>query len=144
MSTAENKAMLRRYFSEVWNQGNFDLLSQIVAPDILVHDRFPGQTPGREGVKNLINQIRTASPDIYFNVEDMIAEGDKVVTRWTARGTQQGELLGVPPTGKQVEVTAIVIDRIANGKIVEHWAKRDDLGLLQQLGAIPGPAHVTS
>jgi predicted ester cyclase len=88
--------------------------------------------------------LRAASPDLRFTVDDMIAEGDRVVTRWTARGTHKGVLFGCPPTGRPVTVEAIAIDRYVNGQITDHWAVRDDLGMMQQLGAIPAPQQAVA
>lgn len=91
---------------------------------------------GREGFKQFVLMYRSAFPDMHITIEDQIAEGDKVVSRWTARGTHQGELMGIPPTGKQATVTGINIERFANGKFVEEWSNFDALGLLQQLGVV--------
>jgi predicted ester cyclase len=103
----------------------------------VTHNPLPGQPPGREGQKQTITAVRAALPDIRSTIDDLIAEGDKVVWRWTARATHQGPLMGIPPTGKQITFGGIVIDRIASGQIVERWDQTDTLGLLQQLGAIP-------
>jgi steroid delta-isomerase-like uncharacterized protein len=137
MAADELKAIARRYIEEVWNKGNLALIDELFAPDHINHSPNAGQMAGPEGLKQLIATFRKASPDLHFTIDDMLAEGDRVVTRWTARGTHQGELMGVPPTGKRITVTAIVIDRIVDGKFVEHWAGRDDLGMYQQLGLIP-------
>jgi len=95
---------------------------------------------GPAGVKELIAGYRAAFPDIHVTIEDQIADGDLVVSRWSAKGTHQGELMGIPATGKHATVTGITIDRIADGLIVESWNNWDTLGLMQQLGAIPAPA----
>ncbi len=137
MSTEELKAIVRRYIEEVWNNGNLALIDELFAPDWINHTPSIGQTAGREGLKQLIAGFRAAAPDLHLTINDMIAAGDRVVTRWTAQGTHQGEVLGVPPTGKLITGTAIVIDRIVDGRIVEHWAGRDDFGLYQQLGLLP-------
>jgi steroid delta-isomerase-like uncharacterized protein len=137
MAAEELKAIARRYIEEVWNNGNLVLIDELFTPDYINHSPNVGQMAGPEGLKQLIATFRRAAPDLHLTINDMIAEGDRVVTRWTAQGTHQGELMGVPPTGKQIAVTAIVIDRIVDGRIVEHWAGRDDLGLFQQLGLIP-------
>lgn len=142
MSTEELKAMARRYIEEVWNQGKLDLIDEMFAPDYINHTPSPGQVAGPAGIKQLIASFRKAAPDLHYTINDMIAEGDRVVTHWTAQGTHLAELMGVPPTGKRITVSAIVIDRIVNGRIVEHWAGRDDLGLFQQLGLIPSPEPV--
>lgn len=134
-----NKALARRYIEEVWNRGNLDLIDELFTPDYVNHNLSAGQAPGLAGIKALIGGFRAASPDLRLTIDDLIAEGDKVVTRWTARGTHQGDLMGIPPTGKRLTVSAIVVDRFVDGRIVEHWAARDDLGMLQQLGVIPTP-----
>ena len=137
MSTEENKALTLRLIEEVINQGKLSTLDELIAADAVDHSLPPGLPPGREGVKLFLGMIRTAFPDIHETVEDIIAEGDTVVTRTTWRGTHQGALLGIAPTGKQVSVSGIDISRVASGKFVEHWQSADDLGLLQQLGVIP-------
>ena len=133
MSTEENKALVRRWFEEVVNKGNLDVLDEICAPTYVE----AGDVVGPEGPKQYFTEIRTASPDFHITVEDMIAEGDKVAVRWTFRGTHKGEYMGIAPTGKQVTVTGITIWCIADGKFVESWENKDDLGLMQQLGVIP-------
>lgn len=137
MAAEELKAIARRYIEEVWNKGNLALIDELFTPDHINHSPNAGQMAGPEGLKQLIASFRHAAPDLHFTIDDMLAEGDRVVTRWTAQGTHQGELMGVPPTGKRITVTAIVIDRIVDGRFVEHWAGRDDLGMYQQLGLIP-------
>jgi len=138
MSTEQHKAMDRRVYEEVWNEGSLDVIDELVAANYIDHDPNPTSTlEGLEGLKHSITMYRTAFPDVHFTVEDQIAEGDTVVTRWTARGTHQGPLMGIPPTGKQAMVTGISITRVASGKVVESWTNFDALGLLQQLGAVP-------
>ena len=139
MSTENNKAVARRFLEEVWNQGNLAVADEIIASD---HDNTgpgtpPGLPSGPEGARQLVMMYRNAYPDTHFTIDEQIAEGDKVVSRWTAHGTHQGELAGIPPTGKSVTVTGIAIDRIVNGKIVHSWGIFDQFGMLQQLGAIP-------
>jgi steroid delta-isomerase-like uncharacterized protein len=134
----ENKKLERRAIEEVWNQGNYAVVDEIVASDYLGHSSNPAtETHGREGVKQFYMALHSAFPDIHFAIEDQVAEGDKVVTRWTARATHNGEYQGIPPTGNRGELTGITIERIAGGKIVECWSNYDELGLLQQLGVIP-------
>jgi steroid delta-isomerase-like uncharacterized protein len=137
--SAENKAIARRFF-ELFSQGDMDTIGrELLSPDIMAH--FPGM-PGPlnlESYKQVGLMFRSAFPDIQDTVEDQIAEGDKVVTRITSRGTHQGELMGIPATGKQYTITAMVIDRIIEGRIVERWAQFDQLGMLQQLGVVPTP-----
>ena len=139
----QNKALVRRAVEEVWNKGNYDVVDELAASDILVHASTPDrEVHGTQGVKQFYGALRSAFPDIHFTIEDQIAEGDRVVTRWTARGTHTGAFNGIPPTGKQGIVSGIDIDRIANGKVVECWPNADELGLLQQLGVIPAPEQV--
>lgn len=136
MSTKGNKAILQRIY-EVFNAGDLVPLDQLIAADAVDHNPFPGQTPGLEGIKQMFTAFRTAFPDAHQTVEDMIAEGDKVVARVTLTGTQKGAFMGIASTGKKVTVTGIDIVRFANGKAVEHWGNEDDLGMMQQLGALP-------
>jgi len=134
----QNKTLVRRAIEEIWNQGNYDKVEEFVAPDFVIHSSTPDkEIHGPEGTAQFFIQLREAFPDIHFTIEDQIAEEDRVVTHWTAQGTHKGEFNGIPPTGKQVKVTAIDIDRVVNGKVVECWTNMDELGLLQQLGAIP-------
>ena len=137
MSTEDNKALIRRFNEEVFIKRNLAAVDEFIAPDQIDHSLPPGLPDTREGSKQAIGMTLTAFPDLNFTVEDMIAEGDKVVTRYTTRGTQQGAFGGLPPTGKQVAVPGIVIARIAGGKIVEQWGLDDRLAMLQQLGVIP-------
>ncbi len=138
MSIEENKALVQRFVEEVWNKGNLAAADEFLAANSVGHDPdAPGLAPGVEGFKQVFTMFRTAFPDLHVTVEDMIAEGDKVVSRTTARGTHKGELMGIAPTGKQVTVAEIRIHRIAGGKIVEHWGIVDKLSLMQQLGVVP-------
>ena len=136
----QNKAFVRRLIEEVIGRGNFALVEELVAADYVGHSSSP-EINTREGHKQFLVALRQAFPDLQIKIEDQIAERDKVVTRWTVRGTHQGEFAGIPPTGKQVVMTGIDIDRIANGKLVECWTKSDDLSMLQQINAIPAPAQ---
>jgi steroid delta-isomerase-like uncharacterized protein len=141
MSTGENKAIARRILEELFAGGNLAVADEVIAADLANHNLFPGEAPGREGVKQVVALFHTAFPDIRFTVEDLIAEGDRVVDRWIARGTHRGEFMGLPPTGQQVTLTGIDIMRVAGGKVVEIWHNEDALGLMQQLGAIPAPGQ---
>lgn len=132
----QNKAVLRRHFAEVWSEGNLALVDELFASDYIGHAP-PDEIQGREGLKHYVSAVRTAFPDLRFTVEDVIAEADRVATRWTARGTHTGEYQGIPPTGKRLTMTGMSFARIANGTIVVSWTNSDALGLLQQLGAIP-------
>ncbi len=139
----QNAMLVRRAIEEIWNRGNYAALNDFVAADIVVHAATPGEEiHGPEGIKRFYGMLRTAFPDLRFTVEDQIAEGDRVVTRWTATGTHDGEFQGIPPTGKQVRLTGIDIDRLADGKVVECWPEVNEVGLLRQLGALPAPALV--
>jgi predicted ester cyclase len=115
----ENKATVRRLMDEVWNQGNLDAIDESLAPDFVNHDAPPGLPSDREGFKQLAVMYKAAFPDMHLHVEDQLAEGDMVVSRWSAHGTHQGELMGIAPTGKEVTVTGIDIDRFEGGQIVE-------------------------
>ena len=148
MSTAteQNKDILRRYFEEVYNRGNLDALDEFIAPDYVAH--LAASSPyreirGRDAQREYIAAARTMLPDFHITLEDLIAEGDKVVVRSTARGTHRGEGLGLAPTGKQVTMTVIGIYRLADGTIAERWEESDSLGLIQQVGAITAPATTT-
>ena len=140
MSAEENKAIARRGYEAI-NQKNLDALDEVVASDMTDHDPVPGQAPGLEGVKQYFSSLHAAFPDVQMDVEEMIAEGDKVVARVSVSGTHQGEFMGIAPTGNRVTITGIDILRVADGKIVEHWGRFDDLGMMQQLGVIPEPGQ---
>jgi steroid delta-isomerase-like uncharacterized protein len=140
MSTEQNKAVFRRMVEEVFNRGNIALIDEIMAPDFMEREELPpGFPPGREGVKLLTQMLRSAFPDFKATIEDMLAEGDKVMIRMTWSGTQQGEFMGVPPTGKRMSIQVIDIVRFSDDKAVEHWGVMDSMGMMQQLGAIPAP-----
>jgi steroid delta-isomerase-like uncharacterized protein len=139
MSAQENKALVRRFVDEVQSRGNIDALDEICSPEFVNHSAPPGVPSNCEGVKQLTAMFRQAFPDSYFTVEDMMAEGDKVVTRKTFHGSHQGEFMGIPPTGRRVSMGLIDIVRIADGKVVEHWSMGDNLGMMQQLGIVPRP-----
>ncbi|MBI3944184.1 MAG: ester cyclase [Chloroflexi bacterium] len=140
MSTERNKETARK-FIEAFNQKDLDGLAACVRPDVANHALMPGLPPGLEGWKLMAQMFFTAFPDMQVAIDDLVAEGDRVVARWTAQGTHQGELMGIPATGKQVTLMGISIDRYDNksGLSVEHWENFDTLGMLQQLGAVPGP-----
>jgi predicted ester cyclase len=137
MSAEENKKIIRRLYEET-NKGNLAAMDEFFAPNIVDHNPPPilGLASGLEGIKQAFTIFYNATPDGYHIIEDMIAEGDKVVVRVTARGTHKGELFGLPPTGKRLTMTGIAIYRIAGGKIVERWSEQDKLGIMQQLGVI--------
>jgi steroid delta-isomerase-like uncharacterized protein len=136
----ENKAVARAVF-DVFSGGDPASLDEKVAEDAVDHDPYnPFAEEGREGLKKVIAMYRSAFPDLRFEIEDQIAEGDKVVTRWTGTGTHQGDLMGAAPTGKTSVVGGVGIDRIENGKVVEAWGYWDALGMFQQLGLSAEPA----
>jgi len=137
MSTEDNKALDRRGFEEVWNKGNLAVIDELNDENVVTHNPPGPPMQGTEAFKQFVQMYRSAFPDAQMTIEDQIAEGDKVVTRWTARGTHKGELMGIPATGKQVTVTGITFSRWANGKAVESWSNFDTLGMLQQLGVVP-------
>jgi steroid delta-isomerase-like uncharacterized protein len=142
MSAEQNKALTVRFVEELFNRGNMGIIGEIFAPDFIEREQLPPGIPdGSEGVKVLTSMLRSAFPDFKATIDDILAEGDKVVIRMTWSGTQKGEFMGVPATGKRVSIGVIDIIRIANGKVVEHWGQMDSMSLMQQLGAIPAPAH---
>ena len=138
MSTEENKAVVRREIEEIFNHtGNLDAAEEIYASNYVGHEPTFGDTHGPEGVKQFA-AYRQAFPDLQTTIEDQVAEGDKVVTRFRARGTHQGETEDFgPPTGNRIEVTGTTIEQFADGKIVEDWTNFDALGFMQQLGLVP-------
>jgi steroid delta-isomerase-like uncharacterized protein len=135
----ENKSLVRRLIDEVYNRGDLDAADELLATDYVDHNALPGQESGLEGYKGVVTTLRSAFPDYEVTIEDQIAEGDKVVTRYTGRGTHQGELIGIAPTGKSVELTGIGVQRVSGGKLVEEWCEWDQLGMMRQLGVIPEP-----
>lgn len=141
MSTDENKALIRRFNEEAWNKGNLAIIDEVFASNWVGHDLAPGLPPDREGLKQMAGAFRAAFSNIRTSVDDEIAEGDKVAWRWTFKGSHTGEFMGIPPTGKEITLTGVSIDRLAGGKFVERWDGVDTLGMLQQLGAIPAPGR---
>jgi len=133
----DNKQFMRRFVEEAINQKNLDALNELVAEDFVEHIPFPGQCPGREGLRQVLSAFISAFPDIRWTLEEQIAEGEKVVSRFTMTGTHRGEFLGIPPTGKSVNIWGVVIDVVRNGKFSESRIIMDTLGLMQQLGTIP-------
>ena len=133
MTLEDNKAVVRRFAEEVWNQGNLAALDELVTPDVTRN----GQPVGRAGMGGAVTMIRGGLPDLQGQIDDLIAEGDKVVWRYVSRGTHQGPLFGVPATGKRVEYTGTATLRLADGQIAEIWDNADALALLQQIGAVP-------
>ncbi len=151
MSTEENKALARRLIEELWEKGNVAAVDELIAPNIVLHFDYPTDVPvpaelqlSLEEIKQFHSQWHTTFPDLHCTVELQVAQGDLVVTRWTARGTHTGEYRGltykgIPPTGKQVTWTTTEIVRLVDSKVVEYWSNDDAVGRLQQIGALPTP-----
>jgi steroid delta-isomerase-like uncharacterized protein len=137
----ENKAMVRRV-EELWNTGNLAAADEIFAIDFVNHDPSSPDVRDLVSYKEFITRVLNAFPDFHVTVDDILADGEKVATRWTATGTHQGELMGIPPTGKQATWSGMTIYRIVGGKIVEAWWTKDMYSLLMQLGVIPPPEPV--
>lgn len=139
MSEERNMAIIRTVFEEIVNQGNFALIDELYAPDVVDHDPLPGAPPGREGVRYTLSGLRAAFPDFHVTIEQISAAGDTVVIHNTWRGTQQGEFMGLAPTGREMRFTGTVTWRLQEGRIVERKAQMDTLSMLKQLGALGGP-----
>ncbi len=140
MSAEENKAIVRSFLEGIFTQGNPDVVDELADPRFVVHD--PSSEAGEvdaEGVKGSIAWSHNAFPDLRVTIEDQVAEGDRVATRWTVSGTHRGEMMGAAATGNQVTFTGTQTDYIWGGKIVESWSNWDTLGMLQQIGAVPVP-----
>jgi steroid delta-isomerase-like uncharacterized protein len=134
--------LVRRMIEELFNRGNMTLADTFFAADFVEREELPPGIPrDREGVKQLTAMLRKAFPDFKATIDDLVAEGDKVVIRQTWSGTHKGDFMGVAPTGKRVSFGVIDIIRIAGGKFAEHWGQMDSMGLMQQLGAIPTPGR---
>ena len=136
------KTQLERIPLEVFNQGNFGLIDELISPDFVEHSAQPGVPPTRDGFMQLAIALRSAFPDVHYTVEDAIEAGDKVVHRLAASGTMTRDFLGIPATGTRATWTEIHIGRVANGRLVEHWGLVDQLGMLVQLGIVPAPGQV--
>jgi steroid delta-isomerase-like uncharacterized protein len=135
--SADNKAIIRRLYEEVFNKGNLALVEELFSPTYVRHDPAIPELRGLTGAKQICTMIRTAFPDIHCTLEDLVAEGDKVVLRWSARATHQGDFVGVAGTGKPVTMSGTETWLIREGKLQEEWAHWDTLGLLRQVGVIP-------
>ena len=143
MSVELNKAVLRREVEELYNHtGNLDVVEEIFSPDYVSHEPASGEVRGIEGARQFAATFRGAFPDLENTIEDMVAEGEKVVMRFRGSGTHLGETEAFgPPTGNRMEITGITIKRLTDGKIVEAWTNFDALGMMQQLGVIAAPQH---
>ena len=142
MPEEDLKAYIRRLLEEIWNNHDMDAVmdaaDRFLAPDLVEHRSF-GEAPseGREGAKKVFRMFHTAFPDMHVEPQDMVAEGEKIVLRWTGTATHQGPFFGIPPTGRQVRVSGIDVYRVRDGKVTDQWPNMDLLGLMQQLGAVP-------
>ncbi len=139
---------MRRFAIErvevLFNRGELDRVEEFVTEDFVNHEAWPGEDPGYEGFRLRLGRLRSAIPDIHMEVHEVVAAGDLVAYRATLSGTHRGELLGMPPTGRAFSVQHMHMLRMRDGRVSEHWATRDDLGMLQQLGIIPPPAPPVS
>lgn len=134
----DNKEVVRRFVDEVINSGRLAVVDELLSDDYRYH--APGmEIEGRDGIKGIFTMLRTAFPDWREEVEDLIAEGDRVVFRVTGTGTHKEEFQGIAATGEEVRIAGIDIVRLEGGRIIEHWAMFDQLGMMRQLGAIPSP-----
>ena len=141
MSLEENKAVVRRLIEEVYNEDNLEVVDELVAPDVFNHPAVPEHQHGIDSFKHVMNWVRTFSSDVHYEIDDIIAEGDKVAVRMTQSGTHTGSVRGIPPTSKRFSVDYVHWFRLADGKVAELWAVRDDLSRLQQLGLMPEPGE---
>jgi predicted ester cyclase len=137
MMSETTKDRLRQGWERTWNQGDLDAVQEYYAAGVVVHGAPSELPPGTEGVKFVISGLRAAFPDVQLTSDDLIVEGDKAVSRWSWTGTHKGEYLGIAPTGKRVTTSGISIMRLADDKIAEIWSTSDELGLMQQIGAMP-------
>ena len=141
MSLAENKAVVRRLIEEVYNQDNLEAVDELMTPDIFNHAAVSEHQHGIDGFKHVIKWVRTFSSDVHYDIDDIIAEGDNIAVRMAHSGTHTGSVRGIPPTGKRFSVDYVHWFRLAEGKVAELWAVRDDLSRLEQLGLFPGPGE---
>ena len=137
MTTEQSKLLAKRFFEEVLNRGDVSVIEELVADDFVEHEELPGVPPNREGIIAWATMMRQAFPDLMATMNNMVAEGDELWVHYTMRGTHQGEFLGIPATGRSIEVNGFDRVKIRNGKAIEHWGQSDTLGMLQQLGQIP-------
>ena len=142
MSEADNKAIIRRFVQEVLNERNAALLNEIYSDDYIGHDPERPALRRMEDMKQIMDQmLGKVFPDAQYSIDGLFAEGDMVIWHWTFRATHQGEVMGIPPSGKSINISGVNIFRMANGKVVEDWVYRDTLGLMRQIGAMPAPGQ---
>jgi predicted ester cyclase len=132
-----NKAVFRRVYEEGLNRGDLAVADELIDPEFLDREAHPGGNRGPESLRQLITMLRTAFPDLHFAIEDLIAEGDTVAGRLTMNGTHTGPLMGMPPTGRKVQQASMHFVRLRDGKAIEHWGVRDDMGMMRQIGLMP-------
>ncbi len=144
MATQDSVNVFRRLVDELINNGNLAAFDELIAPDFVEHELPPGVPSGREGTKQLFSLLHTAFPDLRAEIEDVVAQDDRVVFHMTWRGTHTGSFMGIPPTGKQFAFEVFDMVRVANGKVAEHWGLMDQMSLMQQLGVIPTPEQATT
>jgi steroid delta-isomerase-like uncharacterized protein len=135
--SANSRTIIQRFIEEILNQKKVAVADEIVAEDFIELDPFPGQVQGRQGLKDVLGMFFSGFPDMHWVIEEQIAEGDKVVTRFTWTGSQKGDFMGIPATGKQVKVKGVVIDRVVDGRMVDSRILMDTMGMMQQLGVVP-------
>lgn len=140
MDIESNKAVVRRYYDEVLNAGNLDVIDELAVSDYVEHDPFPGQGNGRSDLKLRTGGLLEAFSPCTFSIEDIVAEGDRVVVRWRSSGTHSGAFMGMPPTHRSYTIAGIDIFRLTESRMAEHWHVVDQLSQLQQLGVLPAPA----
>ncbi len=140
LQAAQHRALAHRFYDEVVSGGAVDLIDELFAPDFVDHEVFPGVTPDRAGVRQFVEQFRTAFPDTRWTVEDLLTDGDRMAARVRIRGTHRGTFLDIPATGRQIDFTTMDFIRFAGDRVVEHWGVTDTMTLMQQLGTIPEDA----
>ena len=143
MSVEQNKAIVRRYYDEVLNRGHISVLDEIASEHYVENDPFPGQGDGRGDLKARVSTLLTAFSPCTFAVEDIVAEGDRVVVRWRSSGNHSGDFLGMPATNRDYTIAGVDIHRVTDARMAEHWHVVDQLSQLQQLGMIPAPSSAS-
>jgi steroid delta-isomerase-like uncharacterized protein len=131
------KELARRFYDEILNEGKLDVIDELISDDLVEHQEIPGMPPGKEGVRSFVTSFRNAFPDFRAEIQGLVSEGDEVWVYAVMTGTQNGDLPGIPATGKRVSIQAFDRVRVQDGKAVEHWGASDDLGMMTQLGVIP-------